>query len=111
MARLWVGEIRREDPSRPADFLVTWQIRGFLPSSGGATDNLVAQSAATLTFTPEKRECAGTTFVGFRVQFQGARSRRDRVVELGGTTRGLSYFDGYRGGTRRHSGCGPTLWR
>lgn len=55
--------------------------------------------AATLTFTPETRECAGATFVGFHIQFKAERGPIIETAswELGGTARGLSYFDGYRG--------------
>ncbi|HZO83952.1 MAG TPA: hypothetical protein VFC26_01985, partial [Verrucomicrobiae bacterium] len=97
-----LGEIRRGTmPIRRGDFLITWQVDGkylrFERQNGPTV--LLLEPRATLTFTPEKRESAGTTFVGFRLQF---KTERGPIVEtasweLGGTTRGLSYLDGYRG--------------
>lgn len=97
-----LGGIRRGDLLiRRADFLVTWQVEGKSPAferRSGLTIYL-RDPAATLTFTPEKHECAGTAFVGFHVQVKAERGPIVETAswELGGTTRGLSYFDGYRG--------------
>jgi len=97
-----LGEIRRGELSiRRADFLVTWQVDGKFPvfeRRDGATIRL-RNPTATLRFTPETRECAGTTFIGFRMQFNTERGPIVETAswELAGTTRGLSCFDGYRG--------------
>lgn len=97
-----LGEIRRGRlPIRRADFLITWQADGKFPvfeQRNGWTVSL-RNPQATLTFTPERRECAGTTFVGFHVQFKAERGPIVETAswELGGSTRGLTYFDGYRG--------------
>jgi hypothetical protein len=97
-----LGEIRRGAlPVRRADFLVTWQVAGQFPTFArrdGMTVSLRGPDA-TLTFAPEKRECAGTRFNGFRMRFQAGRGPIVETAswELGGSTRGLAYFDGYRG--------------
>jgi hypothetical protein len=97
-----LGEVRRGTlPLRRADFLITWRVEGKSPAferRDGLTIRL-RDPTATLTFTPEARDCAGTRLAGFRMQF---RAERGPIVEtasweLGGSTRGLSYFDGYRG--------------
>jgi hypothetical protein len=97
-----LGEVRHGTmPIRRADFLITWQADGKAPRferRNGLTVFL-HEPQATLTFSPEKRECAGTTFVGFHLQFEADRGPIVETAswELGGTTRGLHYFDGYRG--------------
>jgi hypothetical protein len=97
-----LGEIRRGTrPLRRADSLITWQVDGRFPvfqRRSGLTVYL-QQPEATLTFTPESRPCAGTTFTGFRMELNAARGPVVETAswELGGSTKGLSYFDGYRG--------------
>ena len=97
-----LGEIRRGTlPLRRADFLITWQVDGKYPAferRDGLTVRL-REPASTLTLGAETRDCAGTRFAGLRMHFQ---AQRGPIVErasweLGGSTRGLSYFDGYRG--------------
>ena len=97
-----LGEIRRGNLSiRRADILVNWQVQGKFPAFEGRSGLTIRlrDPAASLTFTPEKRECAGTTFVGLHMQFKAERGPIVETAswELGGTARGLSYFDGYRG--------------
>ena len=97
-----LGEVRRGALSlRRTNFLVTWQINGKIPAFSRRDGWTIALTnpAAVLTFTPEKRESAGTTFVGFRANL---KTERGPIVErasweLTGETKGLSYFDGYRG--------------
>ena len=97
-----LGEVRRAALLvRRGDFLATWQINGKFPAFSRRNGLTIALTnpAATLTFTPEKRECAGTTFVGFRASL---KAERGPIVErasweLTGSTSGLSYFGGYRG--------------
>jgi len=97
-----LGEIRRGDLLlRRADFLITWQIDGKYPAferRDGLTIRL-RNPAATLTLTAETHDCAGTRFAGFRMLFQAEHGPIVETAswELGGSTRGLSYFDGYRG--------------
>jgi hypothetical protein len=97
-----LGEIRKGKlPLRRADFLITWQVAGKFPAferREGLTIHL-REPKATLSFMPEKRECAGTTFDGFHMQFKADAGPLVETAswELGGSTRGLSYFDGYRG--------------
>ncbi len=97
-----LGEIRQGRRAlRRADFLVTWKIDGRSPAFD-RRDGLVVHlrdPKATLTFSPEKRECAGTAFAGFRFEL---RTEAKGIVETaswepGGSTKGLDYFDGYRG--------------
>lgn len=97
-----LGEIRKGKlPLRRADFLITWQAGGRLPvleRREGLTVFL-REPRATLTFSPERSEMAGTVLEGFAMEF---KSSEGEVVErasweLGGSTKGLSYFDGYRG--------------
>ena len=84
MRAFGLGEIRRGTlPLRRADFLITWQVNGQLPSfdrRDGLTIALRAP-AATLTFAAEPRDCAGTHFIGLQMQ-SGPRevpsSRRPR---------------------------------
>lgn len=97
-----LGEIRRGTlPLRRADVLVTWQVEGKLPvfeRRDGLTVHL-RQPDATLTFTSQRRQCAGTSFTGFRMELKATRGPIVETAswELGGSTKGLSYFDGYRG--------------
>ncbi len=97
-----LGEIRRgAAPIRRADFLVTWKIAGRFPALE-SRDGLVVKlrdPAATLAFSPAEITCAGTRFVGFRARLATAAGPIVETAswEPGGSTRGLSYFDGYRG--------------
>jgi hypothetical protein len=99
-----LGAVRRDSLDwRRADFLVTWTVDGRHPryaSRNGLTVTL-KQPDATLTFA------AGTLgpFRGFRLEL----AANGTVVETaswepGGSTRGLTYFDGYRGWH------GPPAW-
>jgi hypothetical protein len=97
-----LGEVRKGKLAlRRADSLVTWQVDGKYPVYEGRKESTISlrDPPATLTIVPEKRELAGTTFVGLRMRFQCERGPivETATWELGGTTRGLSYFDGYRG--------------
>jgi hypothetical protein len=97
-----LGEIRKGKlPLRRADFLITWQVDGKTPSYDRRKEATVwlRDPPVTLTFAPEKRECAGSTLIGFRMRFQCERGPIVETAswELGGSTRDLSYFDGYRG--------------
>jgi len=97
-----LGEIRRGDlPLRRSDFLVTWQVEGRFPAFARRNGLTVVlrDPQATLTLAPERRECAGTAFVGLHIQFkaEGGPIIETASWELGGSTKGLSYFDGYRG--------------
>ncbi|HZO84962.1 MAG TPA: hypothetical protein VFC26_07105, partial [Verrucomicrobiae bacterium] len=68
-----LGEIRHGVmPLRRADFLITWQVDGQYPrfERQNRSTVLLREPQVTLTFVPEKRESAGTTFVGFRLQFK-----------------------------------------
>lgn len=97
-----LGNIRKGTlPLRRADSLVTWQVDGKFPvfeRRSGLTVFL-QQPPATLTFTPQKRKCAGTTFDGFQMELKtsGGAIVETASWELGGSTKALSYFDGYRG--------------
>jgi len=97
-----LGEVHRGTlPLRRADFLITWQVDRKSPvfeRRDGLTVYL-RQPDATLTFTSQKRQCAGTTFTGLRMELKAARGPIVETAswELGGSTKGLSYFDGYRG--------------
>jgi hypothetical protein len=97
-----LGEIRQGSrPIRRADFLATWTVDGRAPRFE-KRDHLtitLRDPAATLTFTPERREVADTSFAGFSLRFaaNGASIVENASWELGGDTAGLSYFDGYRG--------------
>jgi hypothetical protein len=97
-----LGEIRRGSLQlRRDDFLIRWQIAGMNPTlerRDGLTLTL-RDPPATLTITPEERKCAGTTLTGFRMLLSAERGPIVETAswELGGTTRGLTYFDGYRG--------------
>jgi hypothetical protein len=97
-----LGEIRRgARPVRRADFLVTWQVDGRFPVFEQRQGLIVSlrRPTATLMFAPERRVCAGTVFVGFRMRFTAGRGPIVETAswEPGGSTHGLSYFDGYRG--------------
>ena len=96
-----VGEIRRGTlPLRRSDFLINWQVDGKYPVFDGRKGLTLAlrDPPATLKFTAETRECAGTHWSGFRMGFQAERGPLIETAswELGGSTRGLTYFDGYR---------------
>jgi hypothetical protein len=97
-----LGEIRRGTlPLRRADILITWQVEGKVPvfeRRDGLTVHL-RQPNATLIFTSQRRQCAGTSFTGFRMELKAAKGPIVETAswELGGSTKGLSYFDGYRG--------------
>ena len=105
-----LGEIKRGAmPLRRADSLITWTVNGRSLAYDGRADSTVSlrDPPATLTFTPEVRRSAATTLRGFRMRF---RSEEGPIVEtatweLGGSTRDLSYFDGYRGWS------GPPGWQ
>lgn len=97
-----LGSIRRGDLAiRRADFLVHWQVDGKAPAfeRRNALTIALRDPEATLTFTPERRACAGVVLEGFRMHFKAERGLIVETAswELEGTTRGLSYFDGYRG--------------
>ncbi len=97
-----LGEIRKGViPIRRADFLITWQADGKFPTYGGRTGSIISlrNPNATLTISPERRENAGTTFLGLKMQFKAERGPIIETVswEVGGSSRGLSYWDGYRG--------------
>jgi hypothetical protein len=97
-----LGEIRKGRMRlRRADFLITWQVGGRAPGYDRQKGSTVwlRDPPATLTLVPEKRECAGSRLAGFRMRFQCERGPIVETAswELGGTTRELSYFDGYRG--------------
>jgi len=97
-----LGEIRKGKlPLRRADFLITWQVDGKAPRYGERKESTVTlrDPPATLSITPEKRERAGTLLSGIRMRFQCERGPIVQTAswELGGSTKGLSYFDGYRG--------------
>lgn len=97
-----LGEVRKgKMPLRRADSLITWQVAGKTPGFERRQGSTVwlRDPPATLTFRPEKRGCAGSTLIGFRMRFQCERGPIVETAswELGGSTRGLSYFDGYRG--------------
>ncbi|MCI0343212.1 MAG: hypothetical protein L0216_19050 [Planctomycetales bacterium] len=97
-----LGEIRRGTlPLRRADFLVTWRIAGRFPAFESRAGPVVKlrEPAATLTLAPFAIACAGARFVGFRARLESAAGPVVETAswELGGSTRGLSYFDGYRG--------------
>lgn len=105
-----LGEIRKgKMPLRRADALITWQVDGKASSYEGRKEATISlrDPPATLTFTPETRDCAGTTLIGFRMRFQCERGPivESASWELGAGTRGLSYFDGYRGWH------GPPQWQ
>jgi hypothetical protein len=97
-----LGEIRQGGRLlRRADFLATWKVQGRFLSLDRRDGPVVhlREPRATLTFSPERRECAGTVFSGFSMEL---RAEASDIVETaswepGGTTRGLAYFDGYRG--------------
>lgn len=97
-----LGEIRRGAVSlRRADFLVTWRVNGKFPrfeSRAGRTIHL-REPEATLSFVPERRVVAGTTFAGLRLSLSTAAGPVVETAswELGGNSHGLSFFDGYRG--------------
>jgi len=96
------GEIRRGALRlRRADFLVTWRVAGKFPSFDrreGLTV-LLREPAASVTLAPESRMSAGTAFEGFSMRFRAAAGPVVEVAswEPGGDTRGMDYFDGYRG--------------
>lgn len=97
-----LGEIRHgTTPVRRADFLITWQVDGEFPrfERRNGSSVFLREPPAKLIFSPERRECAGTKFAGFHLQFNAERGPIVETAswELGGATRGLSYFDGYRG--------------
>src|SRR5262249_9273318 len=92
-----LGEVRTGKlPLRRADSLIRSQIDGKAPRYARRNDPTVGlrDPPATLTFTPERRECAGTTLGGFRMRLQCERGPivETATWELGGSTRGLSYF-------------------
>jgi hypothetical protein len=97
-----LGQVRRGDlPLRRSDSLITWQVDGQAPAFDRREGSTVTlrDPAATLAFTAEQRASAATGFSGFRIEF---RTDHGPIVEtasweLGGSTHGLSYFDGYRG--------------
>jgi hypothetical protein len=97
-----LGEIRRGDrPLRRADFLIAWKIDGKVPVFAGRKELTITlrNPDATLAFAPETRAVAGTTLAGFRMTLRTARGPIVETAswEPGGSTRGLTYFDGYRG--------------
>jgi len=58
-----LGEVRQGGlPLRRADFLVTWQVGGRFPAFEGrkGPEVRLRDPRATLTFRPQRRECAGT---------------------------------------------------
>lgn len=97
-----LGEIRRGDRRlRRSDFLIVWTIDGKVPSFAGRRGQGVSlrDPEATLTFAPETRASAGTVLSGFRID---VKTTRGPIVETaswepGGSTRGLTFQDGYRG--------------
>jgi predicted amidohydrolase len=97
-----LGEIRHGTmPLRRTDFLITWQVDGKFPvfDRRNRLTIKLRDPPATLTFTAEARECAGTRWIGFQMKFQAGHGPLVETAswEVGGSTRGLSYFDGYRG--------------
>jgi len=97
-----LGEVRKGTlPLRRADSLIMWKVDGKEPAYRGRAETTVSlrDPPATLTFAPERRECAGTMLSGFRMRFESERGPTVETAswELGGSTRGLTYFDGYRG--------------
>jgi hypothetical protein len=104
-----LGEVRKGKlPLRRADALITWQVDGQVSRYERRKDATVwlRDPKATLTFTPERRECAGTTLRGFRMRFE---CDRGPVVETAswelGAARGTSATStAIAGGTHRRSG-------
>src|SRR5262245_34313507 len=97
-----LGKIGKgELPLRRADFLITWEVNGKTPGYDRRNESTVwlRDPSATLTFVPEQRDCAGTKMSGFRIRLECDRGPILDTAswELGGSTKGLSYFDGYRG--------------
>jgi hypothetical protein len=88
-------------PLRRVDSLITWRVDGQVPRYVSRSESTIslADPAATLTILAETRQCAGTTLDGFRLRFECERGPivETATWEPGGSTAGLSYFDGYRG--------------
>jgi hypothetical protein len=99
-----LGEVRRgETLIRRGDFLLTWKVGTEFPSfqARKGTEVTLRGPKSTVSFFPEQRISAGTVFEGFRIRFETEAGRGPIVEtsswELGGSTRDLTYFDGYRG--------------
>jgi hypothetical protein len=97
-----LGAVRRGTLAlRRADFLATWSVAGRAPAFTERRGNLVLlrDPDASLEFFPETRESAGAAFSGLRMRFTAAKGPVVETAswEPGGSAKGLSYFDGYRG--------------
>lgn len=97
-----LGTIRlRGRAIRRDDFLVTWAIAGRVPAFAGRDGPTITlrEPDARLTLAHEALASAGTTFATLVLRFE---AKTGPIVETaswepGGTTRGATYFDGYRG--------------